>query len=83
MTQAYDRSQKFALYRRLPSLREYALIDPDTRRVEVMRLGDDGLWNFIDASEEAEVEFTSVDFRLALAELFKGMDSAPPQAGVP
>lgn len=74
-TQAYDRSQKFALYRRLPSLREYALIDPDTRRVEVMRLGKDGLWDFIDQSEQAEVEFTSVDFRLALADLFKGMDS--------
>lgn len=75
-TQAYDRSLKFALYRRLPSLREYALIDPDTRRVEVMRLGDDGLWDFIDFSEQAEVEFTSVEFRLALVDLFKGMASA-------
>ena len=35
--QGYDRSQKFAIYRRLESLREYALIDPDTRRVEVYR----------------------------------------------
>ena len=32
-TQVYDRSQKFALYRRLPSPSEHALIDPDTRRV--------------------------------------------------
>ncbi len=73
-TQAYDRSQKFALYRRLSSLREYVLIDPDTQRVEVMRLGGDGLWDFIDMSEQAEVEFASVGFRLALVELFKGMD---------
>ena len=76
-TQAYDRSQKFALYRRLPSLREYALIDPDTRRVEVMRLGADGLWDFIDMSEQAELEFTALDFRLALADLFKDLDGAP------
>lgn len=81
-TQAYDRSRKFALYRRLPSLREYALVDPDTRRVEVMRLGADGLWDFIDQSEQAEIEFTSIDFRLALADLFKGVDPAPAQAGV-
>lgn len=27
-TQAYDRSQKLALYRRLASLREYILVDP-------------------------------------------------------
>ncbi len=73
-TQAYDRSLKFALYRRLPSLREYALIDPDARRVEVLRLGDDGLWNFIDFSEQADVELASVDFKLALIELFKDMD---------
>ncbi len=33
-TQGYDRSQKFALYRRLDSLKEYVLVDPDTRRVE-------------------------------------------------
>lgn len=76
-TQAYDRSLKFALYRRLPSLREYVLIDPETRRVEVMRLGEDGLWNFIDFSEQTEVEFTSVEFQFALADLFKGMASAP------
>lgn len=82
-TQAYDRSQKFALYRRLPSLREYALIDPDTRRVEVIRLGDDGLWNFIDMSEQAQIEFTSVEFRLAFADLFKGIDGAQARAGVP
>ena len=36
-TQAYDRSQKFALYRRIETLREYVLVDPDTRRVEVFR----------------------------------------------
>ena len=82
-TQAYDRSQKFAFYRRLPSLREYALVDPDTRRVEVMSLGDDGLWNFIDLSDQSELELTSVDFKLALTDLFKGMESAEPQAGVP
>ncbi len=33
-TQGYDRSQKFALYRRIPALQEYILVDPDTRRVE-------------------------------------------------
>ena len=81
-TQAYDRSQKFALYRRLESLREYALIDPDTRRVEVIRLGDDGLWNFIDQSEQSEIEFTSAEFRLAFSDLFKGIDGAQARAGV-
>lgn len=77
-TQAYDRSQKFATYRRLASLREYALIDPDTKRVEVFRLGQDGLWSLFDMSELAEVELASVGCRIAMADLFKGMTSEPP-----
>ena len=74
-TQAYDRSQKFAIYRQVESLREYALIDPDTRRVEVFRLGDDGLWNLLDMSDEAAAELASVNCRIALSDLFKGMES--------
>ncbi|NRF65559.1 Uma2 family endonuclease [Aquincola sp. S2] len=76
-TQEYDRSRKFAIYRRLPSLREYGLIDPDTRRVEVFRLGDDGLWNLLDMSEQGEFELASIDCRIARADLFKGMESEP------
>lgn len=50
-TQAYDRSKKFALYRRLPSLKEYVLVDPDTRRVESFRVAPGGLWTLHDMSE--------------------------------
>lgn len=74
-TQADDRSRKFAIYRRIASLREYALIDPDTRRVEVFRPGDDGLWNLLDMSEGPALELASVDCRIAVDELFKGMES--------
>ncbi len=77
-TQAYDRSLKFAIYRQLSSLREYLLIDPQTRRVEVFRLGDDGLWNLLDMSEAASLELTSVNLLLPLDALFKGMESSAP-----
>lgn len=74
-TQGYDRSAKFASYRRLPSLREYALIDPDTRRVEVFRPGDDEHWKLFDMSTTAALELASVDARIALSDVFQGMDS--------
>ncbi len=80
-TQGYDRSTKFAFYRRLQSLREYALIDPDTRRVEVFRPGEDGHWTLFDMSDGAVLEFLSVDARVALADLFKGMGSEAGAAG--
>ena len=43
-TAAYDRSEKFAAYRLLPSLCEMLLVDPDSRRCDLYRKGADGLW---------------------------------------
>jgi len=43
-TTACDRGEEFAAYRQIATLREYLLIDPDTRRCDLYRLGADGLW---------------------------------------
>jgi len=74
-TQRYDRSEKFAIYRKLASLREYVLIDPDTRRVEVFRAQPDGGWTFVDMTDGGRLVLESIDFELDLAQVFKGMDS--------
>lgn len=76
-TQEYDRNAKFAIYRRLASLREYALIDPDTRRVEVFRPQPDGNWSLFDMTERGSIHLECVDFELSIEKLFHGMDSAP------
>ena len=76
-TQAYDRSQKFALYRRIPALQEYILVDPDTRRVEGFRRGADGLWVLHDMSEAPAMEAASVGCTVPLAEVFDGIDPSP------
>jgi Uma2 family endonuclease len=73
-TQAYDRSQKFALYRRLPSLKEYVLIDPDTRRAEVFRINAEGLFVLFDMSESDILELKSIDCRVSISEVFAGID---------
>ena len=75
-TQAYDRSQKFALYRRMASLQEYALVDPDTRRIEVFRIGADGLWVLHDMSELANLTLASVGCEMTLNDVFDGVDPA-------
>jgi Uma2 family endonuclease len=74
-TQGYDRSQNFAICRRLESLREYALIDPETRRVEVYRVGEEGRWNLFDMSEGPALDLATVNARITLESLFKGMGS--------
>jgi Uma2 family endonuclease len=79
-TQAYDRSRKFALYRRLASLQEYLLVDPDDRRVESFRRSPQNDWVLHDMSEGTLLELASIDCRLPLAEVFAGVEpaAAPP-----
>jgi Uma2 family endonuclease len=79
-TQAYDRSKKFAWYRRLASLKEYVLVDPDTRRVESFRLGPGGLWTLHDMSENPAMDLAFPPCTLAMEDLFAGVD--PPDHGV-
>lgn len=73
-TQSYDRSQKFALYRRLPALQEYVLVDPDTRRVEAFRRNAQDQWVLHDMSEGDTLEIGSLALRLPMAEVFEGVD---------
>jgi Uma2 family endonuclease len=74
-TQRYDRSEKFAIYRKLPSLREYALVDPETRRVEMFRPQPDGSCSYLDMTEHGALAMQSIDLALPLEMIFKGMDS--------
>lgn len=75
-TQSYDRSLKFALYRKLESLREYVLIDPETRRIDAFRRGSDGRWDIHDLSADAHVGFPTLGITLDLPAIFDGVTPA-------
>ena len=76
-TEAYDRGLKSAAYRALDSLQEYVLVDPDTRRVEVYRRNERGLFELHDQTGREAVEFASVGFTLPMAEVFDGVEGPP------
>jgi len=76
-TMGYDKRNKFILYRSVPSLREYALIDPATREVEVFTLTDTGAWLLTDQTKAAELTLASIDCKLPMAWVFKGVESEP------
>jgi len=84
-TEAYDRGEKFAHYRRIPSLREYVLVSPAKRWVEVFRRNEDGSWTLYEALHEAlheaaassAVELTSIRCKLALDEVYRGVFEEP------
>ncbi|MEL6616515.1 MAG: Uma2 family endonuclease, partial [Bacteroidota bacterium] len=54
-SEAYDRGQKFAFYRRLESLRTYLVLSPDRRAIDVFERSDDGLWRLRDIDGDAVV----------------------------
>lgn len=74
-TRDYDRGDKFAVYRQLPSLREYVLIDPNTYAVEVFRLNAQQRWElFTYDTADAVVELTSLQFHCVLHDLYEDVE---------
>ena len=73
-TQVFDRGLKFAAYRQIDDLREYVLIEPDTRRVEVYRLNERQNFELHDQTGHSELVLDSVGLRLSMDELFDGIE---------
>jgi Uma2 family endonuclease len=70
-TEAYDRGEKFAIYRRLPSLQEYLLVSQDKLATELYVRQTDGRWLLSEHSgPDAEVTLPSIDCCLSLREIY-------------
>jgi Uma2 family endonuclease len=80
-TEAYDRGQKAAHYRRIPSVREYVLVSQDAARIEVFRRAEGGRWIFVEAGAGETLTLESVGCTLVIDELFAGRISPPPADG--
>jgi Uma2 family endonuclease len=79
-TEAYDRGEKAAHYRHLPSLREYVLVSQHRPRIEVYRKNDAGRWELYEYESGSTVELTSVGCSIAVDEVYRGPLAA---AGAP
>lgn len=81
-TEAYDRGDKFLLYRQLESLKEYVLIDSKKIHAEVYRKNEDNYW-FL-ASEAVEIEgsiyLESIDLTLKMEDTYLNTDDLPEEA---
>lgn len=71
-TSAYDRGAKFAAYRKLPTLREYALIDPERLSLDLFRReGDSKRWVLHPIEAGGQVEWASVGLQVPLEALYE------------
>jgi Uma2 family endonuclease len=60
-TEGYDRGEKFAHYRRLPSLREYVLVSPAEPRLEAYARNAAGEWVLHEAGPGESLALRSLD----------------------
>jgi Uma2 family endonuclease len=69
-SEAYDRGEKFAHYRRIPSLREYVLVSQRRPRIEVFRRNEDGNWTLFEADASGSVQLVSIGCELSVDEVY-------------
>lgn len=74
-TERYDRGAKFRSYRRIPSLNEFILIAQDEAVCERFVRQNDGSWALVSfVGLRDELEFTSMNARIPLADIYSGVD---------
>jgi Uma2 family endonuclease len=74
-TEAYDRGFKAAQYRKIDSLREYALVSQDEPRIETYVRGTSGDWTFREfAGMNAICRFESMDCQVPMSSIFGNVD---------
>jgi len=72
-TRQYNRNEKFRLYRDIPSLREYILIEPEIILVDVYRLNGQGFWDLQQYTNLDEaLELNSIGESISLADIYEG-----------
>lgn len=73
-TEAYDRGQKFAAYRRFPGLQTVLFLAQDQAHVECYTRGAEGGWMLTEVSgDNASLHLPALGFDLALTELYRDL----------
>jgi Uma2 family endonuclease len=76
-TELYDRGLKFQLYRSIPSLREYILVDQNKVQIEHYVRQDSSAWTLRDHQGlEQELKLDSIGVSLPLRLIYDGVDLA-------
>lgn len=71
-TKAYDRDDKFAAYRTIPTFQEYLLIDQTRIYVEQYSKQSPNQWLFTEHNgKTAQIQLSSVSVEIALADLYE------------
>jgi Uma2 family endonuclease len=73
-TEAYDRGNKFELYRRSSTLREYVLVSVDKIAIDLYRKDDLNRWQAIYYREGDTVELESIDLTFPIERIYRQIE---------
>jgi Uma2 family endonuclease len=74
-TKSYDRDEKFAAYRTIPTFREYLLIDQYKFQVEQYSKTESNKWVFTEYNDiDSQISLLSIPFEICLADLYESIE---------
>ncbi|WP_309741433.1 Uma2 family endonuclease [Chamaesiphon sp. OTE_20_metabat_361] len=79
-TEAYDRGNKFNLYRRAASLQEYILVSTTEIAIDIYRKNERGRWEINNYRAGEPLELASISLTFPIERVFKGIVFDPESA---
>lgn len=71
-TKSDDRGDKFKLYRAIPALREYILVEAESINIECYTMNDEMIWELREYKEKnATLRIKAIDANISLTEIYK------------
>ncbi len=71
-TNRYDPSEKFRLYRDIPTLKEYILVDSESIMIEAFRINEKGNWELeVYSSTQTILALPSLELSIPLLEIYE------------
>ena len=70
-TEAFDRGDKFADYRRLESLKEYVLISQNTKRVDTFSKNEQEQWLLQSYQESEQLTLNTLEFSCLVSDIYE------------
>jgi Uma2 family endonuclease len=70
-TEAYDRGDKFALYRRSTTLQDYVLVSTNMMRVDLYQRNERGRWEILSYDAADTIELPSVNLSVPVVQFYE------------
>lgn len=76
-TEAYDRGNKFKMYRRNPQLQEYLLVDSEAISIDLFRRATQDTWQILNYQAGSSIELKSVNLTLPIETIYEDIVFEP------